>query len=62
MSISKRVGSAYTLMGRAADAERVRAWALVQRTGRIELLLGRWEVAMGLAVLLGVVIAVVAMR
>jgi len=58
--VSECAGSAYALMSRAADAERVRAWALIQRTSRVEALLNRWEVAIVLAVLLGIGLALVA--
>lgn len=61
-SVSERARTAYAMMSRAADVERARAWALIQRTSRIEALLNRWEVAMVLAALLGVVLALVAMR
>lgn len=60
-SVGERARSASAMMSRAADVERVRAWALIQRTSRIEALLNRWEVAMVLAVLLGVVLALAAM-
>jgi len=60
--VSERVSFAYTMMGRVADAERVRGWKLIRRTGRVEVLLERWEVAMFLGALLGVALAVVAMR
>ena len=60
--ISERVSFVYTMLGRLAEAERVRAWKFIRHTGRVEALLERWEVAMFLGVLLGVAFAVVAMR
>jgi hypothetical protein len=35
---------------------------LIKRTSRIESQLGRWEVAMGLAALLGIVLVLVGVR
>ena len=60
--ISERISLVYTMLGRVAEAERVRAWKFIRHTGRVEALLERWEVAMFLGVLLGVAFAVVAMR
>jgi hypothetical protein len=60
--ISERVSFACKMIGRVVDTQSIRAWKLLQRTGRVEALLERWEVAMFLAVLLGVALTVVAIR
>jgi hydrogenase-4 component B len=60
--ISERISFAYQMIGRVVDTQSIRAWKLIRRTGRVEALLERWEVAMFLAVLLGVALAVVGNR
>jgi formate hydrogenlyase subunit 3/multisubunit Na+/H+ antiporter MnhD subunit len=56
-SIARRCRPVIAQIQRSAAAARSRAWSLIQDTSAAEALLGRWRVALTLALLLGVILA-----